>query len=83
MTTLATEAPPLLVASAGEVGRSPGRLWREAARCLVLVDDNRLPARNGLVVPPYLADRVLEFLGIDPATVPPPGAVADSLGPEA
>jgi hypothetical protein len=76
------EAPAILFVSAGEARSRPGALWREVARSLVVVDDHRIPARNALLVPPYLIPRVLEALGIDPDVVPGPAEVADSLGPD-
>jgi hypothetical protein len=81
MTTLVeSEARPVLVTSANELGRRSGGILRAlASGALVVVDDNRVGARAALLIPPQDIPAVLAFLGIDPATLPQPGTARDQL----
>jgi hypothetical protein len=74
---------PVLVVSASELGSRSGSLLREvAAGALVRVDDLRVKRTCALLVPPQLANAVLEFLGVSPDGLPEPGEAADRLPPD-
>jgi len=75
----ATGLAPVLLTSSTELGSRSGGLLRALnAGALVVVDDNRVPVRAALMVPPQYIPDVLRFLDIDPGTLPEPGTVRDA-----
>jgi hypothetical protein len=71
---------PVLVTTKSELGsRSGGILQALASGAIVRVDDRNTEAAAALLVPPHLIPAVLRSLGIDPGTLPEPGAARDQL----
>jgi len=71
---------PVLVTTKSELGsRSGGILQALASGAIVRVDDRNTEAAAALLVPPHLIPAVLEFLGIDPGTLPAPGMARDQI----
>jgi hypothetical protein len=78
MTVVDSETRPVLITSASELGaRSGGLLRALSTGALVRVDEGRVNRAAALLVPPQDIPAVLDFLGIDPATLPAPGEVRD------
>ena len=72
--------PAVLITSATDLGkRTGGLLAALASGALVRVDDLRVGRSAALLVPPQLIPRVLEAVGIDPASLMEPGAVNDAV----
>jgi hypothetical protein len=75
-----SDTRPVLVTSAGELGsRSGGILAALGSGAVVRIDYTQQHRTAALLVGPADIPRVLDFLGVDPATLPAPGTVADAV----